>query len=347
MKQSLTHVALVVRDYDEAIAFFTKTLDFTLVEDRLVPEQQKRWVVVQPPGSTGAAIVLARPSNVEQQNFIGNQTGGRVTFFLSTDDFWRDYYNMVERGVEFVRTPSVASFGTVAVFKDLYGNLWDLVERPRSAPDATDDILARVDHLLYATPDLVRGVAEIERLIGVRASPGGQHPGRGTHNALLSLGPTAYLEIIAPDPAQSGPVRPEVFAIDKLQRPMLITWSANGSNLEDLYQFATRNDIPLGPVTAGSRQRPDGVLLRWQFTEPNVAGTDGLIPFFIDWGSSPHPARSAAQGATLVGLRAEHPTPNAFREQLELLGLKLHVDSGPRPALIATIEGPRGRVELR
>jgi catechol 2,3-dioxygenase-like lactoylglutathione lyase family enzyme len=134
MKQSIVHVALVVRDYDEAIAFFTETLRFTLVEDRYIPEQNKRWVVVAPPGSTGTSLVLARPSNSEQQAFVGNQTGGRVTFFLGTDDFQRDYDYMVARGVEFVRGPQTASYGTVAVFKDLYGNLWDLVERVSRHP---------------------------------------------------------------------------------------------------------------------------------------------------------------------------------------------------------------------
>jgi catechol 2,3-dioxygenase-like lactoylglutathione lyase family enzyme len=129
--QSLLHVALVVRDYDEAIAYFTQTLGFTLVEDAPVPEQNKRWVVVAPAGSTGTSILLARPSAPGQEAFIGNQTGGRVTFFLGTDDFWRDYETLRSRGVEFVREPVEAPYGTVAVFKDLYGNLWDLVERTR------------------------------------------------------------------------------------------------------------------------------------------------------------------------------------------------------------------------
>ena len=121
------HVALVVRDYDEAIAFFTQTLDFRLVEDTYLPDENKRWVLVAPPGSTGTQLLLARPSNPSQEAFVGNQTGGRVTFFLGSDDFWRDYRAMTERGIEFVRPPVVASYGTVAVFKDLYGNLWDLI----------------------------------------------------------------------------------------------------------------------------------------------------------------------------------------------------------------------------
>lgn len=127
MRQSIAHVALVVRDYDEAIAFFREKLLFTLVEDRYVPEQDKRWVTVAPPGSEGTTILLARPSNARQVPFIGNQTGGRVTFFLRTDDFRRDYDRMRSVGIEFVREPVRADYGTVAVFKDLYGNLWDLV----------------------------------------------------------------------------------------------------------------------------------------------------------------------------------------------------------------------------
>ena len=128
MKQSIVHMALVVRDYDEAIEFYTKTLHFTLVEDTYQPEQDKRWVVVAPPGSHGATLLLARASNPEQEAFVGNQAGGRVFLFLNTDDFWRDYNEMVERGVRFVREPKTESYGTVAVFEDLYGNLWDLLQ---------------------------------------------------------------------------------------------------------------------------------------------------------------------------------------------------------------------------
>jgi len=128
MKHSIAHVALVVRDYDEAIAFYTQKLGFTLVEDTYQPEQDKRWVVVAPAGSSGATLLLARASTPEQAKFIGNQAGGRVFLFLSTDDFWRDYNRMAAAGVRFVRPPNVAAYGTVAVFEDLYGNRWDLIE---------------------------------------------------------------------------------------------------------------------------------------------------------------------------------------------------------------------------
>jgi catechol 2,3-dioxygenase-like lactoylglutathione lyase family enzyme len=127
MKQSIVHIALVVRDYDEAINFFCNKLHFSLIEDTYQPEQDKRWVIVAPPGSTSASLLLARATTPEQTAAIGRQTGGRVFLFLQTDDFWRDYDEMRAKGVEFTRKPSVAPYGTVSVFKDLYGNLWDLI----------------------------------------------------------------------------------------------------------------------------------------------------------------------------------------------------------------------------
>jgi catechol 2,3-dioxygenase-like lactoylglutathione lyase family enzyme len=128
MQQSLGLVSLVVKDYDEALAFFVGQLGFGLVEDTFRAEQDKRWVVIAPPGSRGAQLLLARASTSEQQQRIGNQTGGRVFLFLYTDDFWRDYKRFQDQGVEFARPPAEQPYGTVAVFKDLYGNLWDLVQ---------------------------------------------------------------------------------------------------------------------------------------------------------------------------------------------------------------------------
>ena len=128
MTQSLAHVSLVVRDYDEAIAFYVDTLGFELVEDSYQPEQDKRWVVVRPRGPGAASILLARASTPEQERFIGDQCGGRVFLFLRTDDFWRDYNAYRARGVAFVREPKQADYGIVAVFTDLYGTRWDLIE---------------------------------------------------------------------------------------------------------------------------------------------------------------------------------------------------------------------------
>ena len=128
MQHAIAAIALLVRDYDEAIAFYTQKLRFTLVEDTYQPEQEKRWVVIAPPGSTGTSLLLARASNAEQRPFVGNQAGGRVFLFLNTDDFWRDYERMRAEGVRFVRDPEKQPYGMVAVFEDLYGNRWDLLQ---------------------------------------------------------------------------------------------------------------------------------------------------------------------------------------------------------------------------
>ena len=135
MRQAIIHVALTVRDYDEAIEYYCQKLHFTLVEDSYQPEQDKRWVVVAPPGSNGTSLLLARASTPEQEASIGNQTGGRVFLFLSTDDFWRDYNEMLSAGIRFVREPKNAPYGTVAVFEDLYGNLWDLIQPNNQVAD--------------------------------------------------------------------------------------------------------------------------------------------------------------------------------------------------------------------
>jgi catechol 2,3-dioxygenase-like lactoylglutathione lyase family enzyme len=127
MKQSIAHIALVVDDYDEAIKFYTEKLDFVLLEDTAQSET-KRWVLVAPRGAEECSLLLAKGVGEEQRSRVGNQTGGRVFLFLKTDDFWRDFKNLRSRGVNFVREPKTEEYGTVAVFEDLYGNLWDLVE---------------------------------------------------------------------------------------------------------------------------------------------------------------------------------------------------------------------------
>jgi catechol 2,3-dioxygenase-like lactoylglutathione lyase family enzyme len=127
-RQAIGLIAIVVRDYDEAIDFYVGTLGFTLVEDTVIQAQDKRWVTVAPTGSTGSRLLLARAVDNEQASRVGNQTGGRVFLFLNTDDFWRDFHSYQAKGVVFIREPRVESYGTVAVFRDLYGNLWDLLQ---------------------------------------------------------------------------------------------------------------------------------------------------------------------------------------------------------------------------
>ncbi len=207
-------------------------------------------------------------------------------------------------------------------------------------------VLDELDHLVFAAHDLDAGVAEIEAMLGVRATPGGQHPGMGTRNAIIAIGPSAYLEILAPDPDQPPPAGPRWFGLDTLPAPRLVTWAAKGTFLEQLVHDARRHGLDLGDVRSGSRRRPDGVTVSWRVTSPGADIADGVVPFFIDWEASPHPSQSATSGITLVDFRAEHPDPDRVRPLLGQLGLSLRVTRGRLPALIATFDGPRGRLEL-
>jgi hypothetical protein len=213
--------------------------------------------------------------------------------------------------------------------------------------DRAEGPTSKVDHIVYATPDLSRGVDEIENLTGVRASVGGTHPAWGTRNALIALAPASYLEIIAPDPEQPSPKKPRIFGLDDLDESRLAAWFVNARNLQSLRYDAVRNGVPLGEVKPGSRRRADGVQLSWQLTDPLSPVADGVVPFFIDWGDSPHPALTAARGASLIDLRAEHPDAENVQRMLTLLELDLPLKRGLRPQLIATLDCPRGRVELR
>jgi len=213
--------------------------------------------------------------------------------------------------------------------------------------EETPVYLSRVDHLVYAAPDLDAAVDHLEALIGVRASPGGSHPRWGTRNALVSLGERTYLEVIAPDPALPEPPEPRIFGIDDLQAPKLVTWAANAQDLPAFAAEAGNRGIDLGEVTAGRRETPAGVTLSWMLSSPRAALGDGLVPFFIDWGETPHPAASAAAGVALVEMRAEHPDPTRIGHLLDAVGLDLPVTRGPEPALIAYIATVNGRAELR
>ncbi len=205
----------------------------------------------------------------------------------------------------------------------------------------------QVDHLVYAVPDLDGAVEELENRLGVRAAPGGKHPGEGTRNALIGLGPDCYLEILARDPDQPLPSRPLWLGVEGRTTPRLTAWAVKADRLEALVHRAQEAGVRLGAVESGSRRRPDGVALHWEFTDPHVLVAEGLVPFFIDWGSSPHPAATAPQGATLVALRAEHPNPAGVAALLRGLGLRLPVTKGDRAALVAHLETPGGVVELR
>jgi hypothetical protein len=204
-----------------------------------------------------------------------------------------------------------------------------------------------VDHLVYATPDLPTGVARVAGLLGVEARAGGQHPGRGTRNALVALGPRTYLEIVGPDPDQPAPNGPRWFGVDSLPEPRLVTWAAGGADIGAAAARARLAGVALGPLGQGRRTRADGVELSWRFTDPASVVGGGVVPFLIDWGASPHPAATAPDGGTLIALRAEHPDPSSVERCLNVLEVEMAVGRGQAPALVATIRTRRGDVELR
>jgi Glyoxalase-like domain len=207
--------------------------------------------------------------------------------------------------------------------------------------------LMALDHFVFAAPTLAEGIAAIERMTGVTATAGGQHPGRGTHNALLSLGPRAYLEIVAPDPGQLPQPDGRWLGVDRVLTPQFTTWAASSADLDALVRSATGAGVSLGAIQTGARRRVDGVQLSWRLTNPDPLIADGVVPFFIDWGESPHPASSAAAGLTLIDYWVEHTDVARTAGMLEILGLSVTVRYAARAGLAAVLETPRGRVELR
>ncbi len=181
----------------------------------------------------------------------------------------------------------------------------------------------------------------------MRAALGGQHPGRGTHNALISLGRDSYLEVIGPDPSQPAPQAARSFDIDALPQAQLRTWAVKAPGIDGRVQRAREAGYDPGEPRAMSRERPDGQRLAWRLTAGGQSAGGWLVPFLIDWGDSPHPARSAPGGVELEALRAEHPRPETVTPMLEALGVELAVAAGPTARLIATLRTPGGTVELR
>jgi len=204
----------------------------------------------------------------------------------------------------------------------------------------------RVDHLVWAVPDLDAGVSQIEALTGIQAALGGSHPGLGTRNALLSLGDAIYLEIIAPDPDQSEYRSPRLFQVDLVDSPRLVTWAATSDDIAQLAGNILSDGQSPGAAMAGSRQTPDGKTLTWELTDPYVEIAGGVIPFFIDWGNTPHPAASAPGGARLRELRATHPDASYVRAAYQKYGLSVPVENGCDASLTAVIDTPRGQIEL-
>jgi hypothetical protein len=205
----------------------------------------------------------------------------------------------------------------------------------------------RTDHVVYGVADLDAAMDELAERLGVGPAPGGRHVGRGTHNALLGLGDGAYLEVIAADPERAPAPGPMAFALDRLRLPRLVGWACRTADLDERVAAARERGHDPGEVRPMSRRRPDGSLLEWRLTRHDPDPDRLVVPFLIDWGTSPHPSETAPSGVRLVELRGEHPEPEAVRKVLEALGATLPVDEGPEPALVATLDTPRGRVVLR
>ena len=208
-------------------------------------------------------------------------------------------------------------------------------------------ILERIDHLVYVAADLDCGIAEIEALLGVRACAGGRHTAWGTHNALVALGATSYLEIIAPDPNALPFSDERPFGLDVAGPSRLTAWATKGADLEQIRNAAAKCDFELGVIQSGSRQQPDGAMITWRLTEPRTDVACNAVPFIIDWGASTHPAVNASKGAALVDFYVVHPEADRVRQMLRGIAIDMRVVSGRAPALIAKIICPRGDVVLR
>ena len=201
-----------------------------------------------------------------------------------------------------------------------------------------------VDHIIYAAPDLAAAVADLEARLGIRAQAGGKHIGLGTHNALLALGPRTYLEIIAPDPGQPAPpVRP--FGIEGITCGKLVGWALACDDIDQAVAETRSHGYDPGEVVDGHRVEPSGTVLRWRAARSGQA--DDLVPFFICWGGTEHPARSAPRGLILNSLQIEHPDPPSFAPLLMAIGANVEVRQGQAPALVAHLSGPNGSKVLR
>lgn len=203
----------------------------------------------------------------------------------------------------------------------------------------------QIDHLIYAAPDLDAAVADLDERFGVHAAGGGQHLGQGTHNTLLGLGGSAYLELVAPDPRQPEPDAPRPYGVDGVTRPGLVGWAVACPGIEDAVARARERGFDPGGVIDGRRVTVDGELLRWRLTRNAL--TAGVVPFLIDWGDTSHPAASAPVGLVLASLHVESPDATTVRRALDALDADVEVRPADRPALVARLRGPHGEAELR
>lgn len=207
-------------------------------------------------------------------------------------------------------------------------------------------MLSVVDHLVLSTPDLDEGIGYIEHLLGTEVVPGGRHPDYGTSNALVSLGEHMYLEIVGPDPQRSTARMPVLFRINQVNEPRLVTWAAKGPKLADTVASARTAGIDLGEISGGARLRPDGTTLRWRLTDPYTDRMAGIIPFFIDWGDTTHPAATLPAQCELLTVNLDHPDAEKAERGLRAVGVITQVVTSDTARIRATIRTPDGIIEL-
>lgn len=220
------------------------------------------------------------------------------------------------------------------------------MESRKGVSNTLPSVVSRVDHLLYATPNVATTTGEIGELFGIEPVAGGRHPGLGTRNALIRLGPRRYFEIIGPDPDREFEGLPTVVGLDTLKEPRLASWAAHSDNIEATLDLAAKVGVDLGDAVDGTRETTDGAVLSWTYTDPYRDRLAGVIPFFIDWSTGAHPADDLPDGCSLTDLSIEHPDPETVRLALEAFRIKMPVSSGPTTRLIAQFETPNGPLTL-
>lgn len=208
-------------------------------------------------------------------------------------------------------------------------------------------LLEKIDHLVFVVPDLEGGRDKFEQLLGMRPVPGGRHPEYGTHNAQLSLGPTTYLEVIAPDPNADVSAEDVLFGLNSFQEPRIMTWVLHTNEIDELAASAKAAGVDIGAVESGKRVKPDGTVVSWRLTNPTAMPLNGAVPFLISWGDTPHPAGSAPRAGELIGFKIEHPEPERVRQALLALDVEVDVQAGAQFQIIARIRTSQGDVEIR
>ena len=207
----------------------------------------------------------------------------------------------------------------------------------------------RLDHLVYAVPDLTAAIASFDSALGVSPAYGGRHTGMGTHNAILPFRGDTYLELIARDPDGTAPEHPRPFGLDTLEAPRLVTWAARSRAIEADVELARAIGFDPGVVLAMSREEPDGTVLNWKLTLNPTPRGDGLVPFVIDWGDARHPTQAASNAEDVCELKsfsAEHPAPSSITADLDALGCALQIKEANEPKLRAVLTGPNGSLSL-